>query len=77
MISSSLVKIYYQEGLYESNDIKSVCGVVLHKDHSSITVGILDRQIIFNWQNIIKIETVKNNRGLPSFYKIIARHCNK
>ena len=65
MIPSSLVKVFYEDNFYESGDIKSIVGVILHRDHSSVTLGVLDRQILLNWQHVIKIENIKNNRGQP------------
>ena len=64
MISSSLVKIYFTEGYYETSDIKTLCGVILHRDHSSLTLGILDRQIILNWTHVVKIESIRNRGPL-------------
>jgi len=66
MISSGLVKIYFTEGYYETSDIKTLCGVILNRTPSSVTVGILERQIILNWAHVLKIETIPNMRGSTS-----------
>ncbi len=70
MISNGLVKISYVDNYYDTNELKNIIGVVLNKTHSSLTVGILQKQVILNWQYIVKVESIPDNRGLPSFLKI-------
>ena len=65
MISSNLVKLYYTDNFYESGDVKSIVGVILQRDHSSVTLGVIDRQILLNWHHVIKIESINNKRGPP------------
>ena len=65
MISSSLVKVYFTEGYYENSDIKTLVGIILNKTTTSVTICILDKQVILNWAHVIKIENISNKRGPP------------
>ena len=65
MISSNLVKVYFTEGYYENSDIKTLVGVILNRTTNSVTIGILDEQVILNWSHVIKIENVRNKRVPP------------
>jgi hypothetical protein len=69
MISTNLVKVFYTDGYYETSDMKTIVGVILHKDHSSITIGLIEKEILLNWNHVVKIESI-HNKGLPSFFRL-------